>query len=204
MKKILLSLMIVLSASLAWAVDPKPYLGQDSAGQIVVYPGLPSGTAYDARILKISDEPFVCFYWVEGSRAKLAIFKLSVEEFKDGPQPDPKPNPQPIPPDPIPVPPADVWGVVIVSESGTQTPEQGKAITSKALDDLVAAKKWQKVVFDPDVKDETGKQPEKLVAWKSKAKSLPWFFLIDKNGSIIKEGSVTTEAALLSTVGGKP
>jgi hypothetical protein len=201
MKKILLSLIVALFAFSAWAADPKPYLALDATGQVVIYPGLPSGTAYDAKIIKSGDESLLCFYWVEGNRAKLAVFHFTIKG--DEPQPKPDPKPEPIPPDPIPVPPADVWGIVIVSESGTQTPEQGKAITSKALDELVVSKKWQKTVFDPDVKDETGKQPEKLVAWKSKAKSLPWFFLIDKEGGVIKEGAITTEAALLSTVGGK-
>jgi hypothetical protein len=67
----------------------------------------------------------------------------------------------------------------------------------------VDEKKWAKTVYDPDVKNEKEVTPDQLKAWAAKAKGSCYFFIIGKDGSVIKEGPVTSEAALLTAIGGK-
>lgn len=126
-----------------------------------------------------------------------------------GPGPSPGPGPGP---SPTPVPGAKLY-VLIVTETSQQTPEQAAVINSKAADEYLKAKSWQRRVADKDVVDENGKVPADLAAWLDKAKAWnagggkwPYLNIADGSGAVVYEGPLpATEAeylALLKKFGG--
>lgn len=127
--------------------------------------------------------------------------------------PTPGPGPEPGPgPGPIPVPGGKLF-VLIVTETAQQTPQQAAVINSKAADEYIAAKSWQRRVADKDTVDENGKVPTDLAAWLDKAKAWnagggkwPYLNIADGSGAVVYEGALpATEAeyvALLKKFGG--
>jgi len=127
--------------------------------------------------------------------------------------PTPGPGPSPGPgPGPIPVPGGKLF-VLIVTETAQQTPQQAAVINSKAADEYIAAKSWQRRVADKDTVDENGKVPTDLAAWLDKAKAWnagggkwPYLNIADGSGAVVYEGALpATEAeyvALLKKFGG--
>ncbi len=122
-----------------------------------------------------------------------------------GPSPDPGPGPTPVP--------SGKLFVLIVTETAQQTPQQAAVINSKAADEYIAAKSWQRRVADKDTVDENGKVPTDLAAWLDKAKAWnagggkwPYLNIADGSGAVVYEGALpATEAeyvALLKKFGG--
>jgi hypothetical protein len=122
-----------------------------------------------------------------------------------GPSPDPGPGPTPVP--------SGKLFVLIVTETAQQTPQQAAVINSKAADEYIAAKSWQRRVADKDTVDENGKVPTDLAAWLDKAKAWnagggkwPYLNIADGSGAVVYEGAMpATEAeylALLKKFGG--
>lgn len=122
-----------------------------------------------------------------------------------GPSPDPGPGPTPVP--------SGKLFVLIVTETAQQTPQQAAIINSKAADEYIAAKSWQRRVADKDTVDENGKVPTDLAAWLDKAKAWnagggkwPYLNIADGSGAVVYEGAMpATEAeylALLKKFGG--
>lgn len=122
-----------------------------------------------------------------------------------GPSPDPGPGPTPVP--------SGKLFVLIVTETAQQTPQQAAVINSKAADEYIAAKSWQRRVADKDTVDENGKVPTDLAAWLDKAKAWnagggkwPYLNVADGSGAVVYEGALpATEAeyvALLKKLGG--
>ena len=122
-----------------------------------------------------------------------------------GPSPDPGPGPTPVP--------SGKLFVLIVTETAQQTPQQAAIINSKAADEYIAAKSWQRRVADKDTVDENGKVPTDLAAWLDKAKAWnagggkwPYLNIADGSGAVVYEGALpATEAeyvALLKKFGG--
>ena len=122
-----------------------------------------------------------------------------------GPSPDPGPGPTPVP--------SGKLFVLIVTETAQQTPQQAAVINSKAADEYIAAKSWQRRVADKDTVDENGNVPTDLAAWLDKAKAWnagggkwPYLNIADGSGAVVYEGALpATEAeyvALLKKFGG--
>lgn len=208
-----LSILAVLFAASAFAAEPKPYLTIDASGQAVVKSGLPVGTKVNYQIIHPgTQDALLCIYWPEGDRARLAIFNFAFVPYGEpqpqpNPEPQPTPEPPPVPPDPVPPPPVEkTWGLVVVYESKSMAPDQGKVITSKKIDDLLSSKKWHRANYDQDAVDENDKQISTIKAYRARAKTLPWYFVVGEAGEIQAEGSLPSESNLrgiLEKIGGK-
>ena len=108
--------------------------------------------------LFVSPKPGTFYFaLVASSGDKIAVAKHTL--IIEGPQPNPQPEPIPPKPNPPTAPVGRIW-TVIVEESGSITPAQGKIITSKAVADWLQAKGHPKPwVIDKDAVDENQKQP---------------------------------------------
>lgn len=120
------------------------------------------------------------------------------------PMPDPKPDPGPKPnPKPI----AKAW-VVIVEETAEAREGRGKMVTDKDLHGYISGKGWKLRMTDKDVVDANGKTPADLAPYVARAKSkgLPFFCVVDQDGTIRTEGVLPETAAdlldALKKVGG--
>ncbi|NQT11907.1 MAG: thioredoxin family protein [Planctomycetes bacterium] len=115
----------------------------------------------------------------EGSnRGRVILGEYEVVVTGDDPDPPDPPVP-PDPPDP-PVPGTELWGY-IVYESADMIGERGVVLQSKELRETFEPHHLRKA--DDDNTEDPDMQP-----WIAKAKTLPYWFLVDENGNVLHEG----------------
>jgi hypothetical protein len=211
MKRLLCTLAVIFAASVAFAAEPsdRPHLRAIADGAAVrLVSDLPQATQQVWTIIPGETGKPAHFLLAAVIDGKIKVWDFSVQ-FDPAPTPQPTPNPTPDP-TPPPVPPTPtpekIWGVVFLSETGTRTPAQGKAIASKAVADYAASKGWHSPkVIDPNVVDEKNASLPTVEAYKARAKGEHYFFVVSdpKPGEpcvIVAEGAIVDEKAMLETL----
>ena len=113
-----------------------------------------------------------------------------------GGEPEPEPNPDPPPPPPD----EQLWGAVIIEETGDRTPELAQVLTSTKVASYLKASGLTLRVADQDATDEHGETPADLVDYIASAKGedLPVLFVMGVDGAELYRGPVpTTPAGLI-------
>ena len=182
-------------AGLVWRVYP-PNVDKATTGkgllEFVAAPG-----AYRVELLAITLAPDGTTVIAEAV-ANVTIGSDPMPDPKPDPGPGPKPNPKPI---------AKAW-VVIVEETAEAREGRGKMVTDKDLHGYITGKGWKLRMTDKDVVDANGKTPTDLAPYVARAKSkgLPFFCVVDQDGTIRTEGALPETAAdlldALKKVGG--
>lgn len=185
-----------VKSNAAWEVWPRGKADVAASAdrtkvEFVAEPGV-----YDVELLVFSlDEsgiPVLDRHWT----------KVTIGKAKPDPEPEPDPDPKP---DPKPI--TKAW-VVIVEESEDARDSRGQFVTDKALSEYVKAKGWKLRMTDKDVLNPDGKVPADLEPYilRAKSKGLPYFCVVDQDGTIRTEGTLPDKAsdflATLKKVGG--
>ena len=199
---------ILCVASFAWGANPTLSVAVDSQGYATIKADLPKGTPYNFQALDLGGEKrLLLLAWVDGQRAKIAVYDYSFKDFQPGPTPDPDPIP-PVPPDPLPTP--VTLTVVIVEETADATVDFAQIRNSKTLRDWAAKGGHTLFFLDKDSKDRTGKTPAGFKPWLDLAagKPLPLAVIVDKKKNQVMDSVPVpkTESeflAILQKWGGK-
>ena len=98
------------------------------------------------------------------------------------------PNPDPLPPPPE----EDLWGAVIIEETGVRTAEFASILVSPKLSTYKKTAGVEVLAVDQDVTDESGKVLENLLPYLKSAegKELPMMFIMGKQGFEFYSGPV--------------
>ena len=109
-------------------------------------------------------------------------------------------EPTPPPPRPLPTP-TRCW-LVVVEETAEALANRGNYYADRNLRAYLSAKGWKQRLADKDVKDRDGKQPRDLAPYLAVAqnKVLPFFWLVDQDGTIRAEGPLPGTPTELLTV----
>lgn len=134
------------------------------------------------------------------AEADIVTVRLEVNAGK-GPQPPPKPDD-----DPAPQPkPADLWGFVIVEETGDAVAGRAALLGDRDLAAFLKAKGLRWRVVDKDVRTAAGETPADVRPWieDAKGKPLPQVYLVGKDGAKVYGGPCPkTAAELVKLIGG--
>lgn len=126
------------------------------------------------------------------------------EPTPPGPTPDPEPGPEPAPdPEPEPIPDfEEPLTLLLIEETGDRTTDEAAAVLSQDIINFIKSKEWDRYLLDQDIKDKDGKTPASVKPYIDRAvgKGLPWYIIVDKNGKVITEDTITTEEALLKVL----
>jgi hypothetical protein len=188
-KTLFVAFIVLLVPAVMFAADPSPVPSPAPAVRIQFALPLADGSAGSAVLLPGANGQTLLVYVANG---KLVTGTLVL----DGAIVPPVPPLPPVPPPPPP-PVEKIWGLVYLHESSLDSVEQGQIIGSKSIKEYAAEKKWNIGDYDKDVVDEKDAKIDILKAYLARAKTLPYFFVVDVKGGIIMEGTLPSEQNLL-------
>lgn len=133
---------------------------------------------------------------VEADIVSVAI-EANVGPRPPPPEPGPAPQPKPVP--------ADLWGFVIVEETGDAVAGRAALLGDRDLASFLKAKGLRWRVVDKDVKTAAGETPPDVKPWieDAKGKTLPQVYLVGKDGAKVYGGPCPkTAGELVKLIGG--